>query len=131
MKKLLLALSGALLMTACTTQRVASNPFIGTWTSDFDGCIESYEFRPDGSRTYVSNQERGIANYTLTKIGNNRYKMVDVIKETNGGVDCAGETGVPAGHKVIIYVQLNNNGREMVLCGDPAFSNCVQPFMKQ
>ena len=131
MKNLLLLPLAVLMMTACTTQRVASNPFIGTWTSDFDGCIESYEFRPDGSRTYVSNQEKGIANYKFTKLGDHSYKMEDVITKTNGGTDCFGEAGVPVGHKVTLYIKLQNNDKEMVMCADPNFRQCVQPFVKQ
>lgn len=86
-------------MTGCTVHNNTSNPFLGVWTSNFDGCVENYEFKDDGVRTYISNEEKGTVRYEFTKLSVSTYKMTDVITATNGRADCAGETGAMVGHE--------------------------------
>lgn len=131
MKNLIFTGICAAILTSCTTQKNLNNPLIGSWSSDFNGCTETYVFKNDGTRTYVSNEEKGTSKYEITKLTDTTYKLTDIITESNGGNDCFGEPGSPVGHKVTLYIKLNAQKTEMTMCADAQFNKCIQPFYKK
>lgn len=102
------------------------HPIIGTWRlyAQDGSCIETWEFRPDGTSHNYSGLEESTSRYTISDepTAAGYYVLVDGIVETNGQPDCLGKT-VPVGDLAVGYLVLAARD-QFRLCLDLALSDC-------
>ena len=108
------------------------HPIVGTWTLTLGNtpCMETYEFRADGTSRVTSGFEQVTTEYdvsnTLTADG--YYELLDTITSSNGKPDCTGNV-TPVGDRSKIFLRPQRSG--MLMCVDATLSNCVGLLVKQ
>ncbi len=99
---------------------------IGTWRLYVPeaNCIETWEFRADGTSHNYSGSEESISQYTVSDepTAAGYYILLDTITETNGQPDCLGNT-VPVGDRATGYL-VPAPGDQLRLCSDTALTEC-------
>lgn len=126
------AILWAVLSAACSSSEPAV-PIDGTWELLVPGttCTEAHTFKA-GTRTFVSNEERGTSRYDL--IFNfepgGLPQIQDTIVTTNGGLDCSGKKGAPVGDVATLFLRFNEKGDELLLCGETKLDSCFGPLRK-
>lgn len=130
----------AIALSGCATSSLPSSvspapnhPILGSWKFVLPkgDCSEVYTFRPDGTRSYSSNEESGESTYEVaaTPSAAGFYKLIDTITKNNGKLDCSGGT-IAVGHQVRIYVRMHSTGSKFIMCRDESFENCFGPFVR-
>gem|GEM_PF-1041608 len=111
----------------------AGHPIIGVWNFEINGCFETYEFLPDGTRNVTSNQELVKAAYTVSDKMSERgfYKLTDEVLENNGKADCLGSTNDMTGDIVELYIAFNPRMDQFIFCAQESFDKCFGPFQKR
>jgi hypothetical protein len=118
-------------LIAATTLCYASppgigHPIIGTWRlyAQEGSCIETWEFRADGTSHNYSGLEESTSQYTISDEPTSAgyYILVDTIVDTNGQPDCLGNT-VPIGDRSVGYL-VPAPGDQFRLCLDLALGDC-------
>jgi hypothetical protein len=93
------------------------HPIIGKWTltTTDSACMESWEFRPDGTTQNVSGSEESTSTYEISELPNpvGAYTLIDTITKTNGKPDCTGNR-TPVGDRVELYLLPITTGGFMV-----------------
>lgn len=125
-----------LVASACakSTSVEATHPIIGTW--DFkalgSGCLESSDYKTDGTGVFVSAAEQGKTRYEVSPAASPAgfYKLVDTIVENNGQPSCSGRV-IPVGQKVTVYLKFEDSQREMRLCTAESEQSCVVKFVRR
>lgn len=140
MRTIICSLMAVLLFTGCS-QAIkeeaegiyAGHPIIGVWDYDIDGCIESYEFLPDGTRNVKSNEEIVKASYTISEEKSERgfYKLRDEVLQDNGKPDCLGSDSDGTGDVVELYISFNAAEDQFVFCMEENHDGCFGPFRKR
>lgn len=117
-----------------TTSQVTyeGHPIIGIWRIDVDGCTETYEFLPDGTRHVTSGMEIAKSVYTISDIPleNGFYKIQDKIISDNGKPDCLGQAKDMTGHSIELFVKFNSTTDEVIFCFEESIDTCFGPFQK-
>lgn len=102
------------------------HPIIGTWRLYAQGasCIETWEFRADGTSHNYSGLEQSTSQYTISDQPTAAcyYILVDTVVETNGQPDCLGNA-VPVGDRAVAYL-VPASADQFRLCLDLALSDC-------
>jgi hypothetical protein len=108
------------------------HPIIGSWSFDMNGCIETYEFLPNGIRNSTSAEELVQATYVIAAkpSGYGFYKITDTVVKDNGKRDCSGSTRDMTGDVVDLYVKFNPQMDQIVFCLDESPNRCFGPFRK-
>jgi len=115
-----------------TNTNYEGHPIIGTWNFDMNGCTETYEFLPDGTRNCTSAEEIVQAAFIIASqpLDSGFYKMTDRVIKDNGKRDCSGSTKDMTGDVVDLYVKFNPRMDQIVFCFDQSFDKCFGPFRK-
>jgi hypothetical protein len=110
----------------CANPSKSVHLIIGTWRlyAPEANCIETWEFRPDGTSHNYSGLEESISQYRISdeSTAAGYYIFVDTITETNGKPDCLGNT-VPVGDRATGYL-MPAPGDQLRLCFDAALTEC-------
>ena len=108
------------------------HPIIGVWSMNFDGCIETHEFLPDGTRTCASNLERVKSAYDISRspLTSGYYKIKVYNVKDNGKTDCTGSTYDATGKVVESYIIFGDNSKYFALCKEESLKRCLGPFQK-
>ena len=109
------------------------HPIIGTWIFKLpNGCIETYDFKSDGTNYVTSSEEEGYdvyhASSTASPLG--FYKLTDTITQDNGKKDCSGSI-MQLGHTATNYIKLNPSNQMMVMCQTESFERCFGPLIRK
>lgn len=141
MKSLILfILSIGIVLAGCShTEKIddkinyEGHPIIGVWSFDLNGCAETYEFLPDGTRNVTSNLEIVQAAYTISSNPSDSgfYKIVDKVIKDNGKTDCSGSDKDMTGDIVELNIAFSPNKDQIVFCMDESFDKCFGPFHKK
>lgn len=109
------------------------HPIIGIWDYEKNGCIETYEFLPNGVRNVTSNQEEVKASYTITETKSEQgfYKLTDKVLEDNGKADCSGSKSDMTGDIVELYLSFSPSEDQLIFCIEESFDKCFGPFNKR
>jgi|PlaIllAssembly_1097288.scaffolds.fasta_scaffold368932_1 hypothetical protein len=135
------ALAAALVLTCLSAHTAADAPaqstsarIVGkwTWTRTDTKCVETQEYRADGTLTVVSGAEKSSNTYVIAPeaTANGFHKLtVKIVKDT-GGKDCfdidKDNTGTTATH----YVMIHPSGDKLMLCHDDSKDYCVGPYQR-
>jgi hypothetical protein len=139
-KFLLCMLMSSILLISCShaikaeaKRNYNGHPIIGIWDFNINGCIETYEFLPNGVRNSASNQEVVKATYIITETRSERgfYKLTDEVLEDNGKADCSGSTKDMTGDIVDLYISFGPRKDQLIFCLDESFDKCFGPFKKR
>jgi hypothetical protein len=139
-KKIILLLTVVLILLGCASldkhggvPDYKDHPIIGTWRFDMNGCTETHEFLPNGTRNCTSAEEIVQASYTISAepLQSSFYKITDKVIKDNGKKDCSGSTADKTGDVVTLYVKFNPQRDQIVFCFDESFDRCFGPFLKK
>ena len=121
-------------LAACACQAsppAADHPLLGTWqlVLPVSKCVETYEYRADGTSHTVSAGEETDTVYEVsaTPDAHGYYVLKDTIKKTNAKPDCSGQL-TPTDKPVTLYLAPLRGG--FLMCFDPALISCIGPMMK-
>ena len=107
------------------------HPLIGTWQLSLPGtkCIETYEYRADGSAHTLSAEEQTDTQYTVSATPDAKgiYVLTETILRSNGKRDCSGQL-TPVGRAVRLYLAPLRGG--FLMCFDAALQGCVGPMTR-
>lgn len=107
------------------------HPLIGTWQLSLPGtpCIETYEYRADGSAHTRSAEEETQIQYSVsaTPDAQGDYVLTETILSSNGKRDCGGQL-TPSGRAVTLYLAPLRGG--FLLCADAALQSCIGPMTR-
>ena len=127
-------LAGAGLVTltaAAATPPAPGHPVIGTWTLSLPGqnCIETYQYRADGTAHTLSAAEQTDGEYEISAQpdAQGTYVMTYTLTRSNGRPDCGGRISAPA-PPVTLYLAPLRGG--FLLCFDPGLAHCFGPMVK-
>lgn len=127
---------------ACKSKSVSSSglvadlpSIIGTWTwkRRENSCSESYAFRPDGTVSIVSGDERTEGRYTYSRTEQSEVRALLTLTTTAdyGGRDCADSKEDSTGQSDTVYVLFNRQRTEILVCGSVAGQDCFGPLRRQ
>ena len=124
-------LAALLAAGACRAAPPPPGPaLLGTWqlVLPVSKCVETYEYRADGTAHTVSAAEETDTVYEVsaTPDAHGYYVLRETIRITNGKPDCSGQL-TPAAKTVTLYLAPLRGG--FLLCFDPALLRCVGPMM--
>jgi hypothetical protein len=112
----------------------ADHPLIGRWqwTHTASGCVETYEFRNDGTARVTSGEERLDERYEISPIaeGARRYRLTMTTVKDYGGKDCVGSTDDTTGKSSVGYIEFGPSGDSMLFCADATRTRCMGPLRK-
>lgn len=133
-----------LVATFCTLSSVAAptfpvrpppgHPLIGKWqwTRDANQCMETYEFKADGTAPVVSGTEKTDNTYEVgaTPDINGFYKLTMTIIKDYGGKDCADDESLSSG-KSTNYIMFDPRRTMYLTCLEPTLERCFGPLRKE
>ena len=134
-------LAAALVLTCLSAHTAADAPdqsasarIVGkwSWTRPDNKCVETHEYRPDGTLIVVSGAEKASNTYTVAAepTANGFHKLTSRVVKDNGGKDCfdaeADRTGATATH----YIMIHPSGNKLMLCMDDSKDHCIGPYQR-
>jgi hypothetical protein len=112
----------------------ADHPLVGRWewTHTGSGCVETYEFRSDGTARVTSLEETLDERYEVSPVaeGPRRYRLTMTTVKDHGGKDCVGSTADTTGQSSVGYIELDPSADAMVFCADATRTRCMGPLRK-
>jgi hypothetical protein len=109
----------------------AGHPILGTWqlVLPVSKCVETYEYRADGTSHSVSAAEETDSAYEISAKPSDKgyYVLTDTITKSNAKPDCSGQI-TPTDKPVTLYLAPLRGG--FLLCFDPALQRCLGPMMR-
>ena len=112
-----------------------THPLLGTWRFAVPGgvCTETYTFRADGTRRFLSAEEVGESTFLLADTPSDRgfYRYTDTVTKTNGKPDCSGNIA-PMGIRSNLFILFHPRHREeFIVCRDETLAQCFGPVKKE
>lgn len=108
---------------------------VWTWTRPQNKCVETYDFRADGTLDLTSGAERTESTYRLQAkptAQTQRYALSITVTKDYGGADCDGQARDDTGQSNTVYIQFDDSGRRGILiCQDPISLKCLGPVTKK
>jgi hypothetical protein len=110
------------------------HPIVGRWqlTHTASGCVETYEFRDDGTARVTSFEETLDERYEVssTPEGRRRYRLTMTTVKDHGGRDCVGSTEDTTGKSSVGYIEFSSSTDTMIFCADATGAKCMGPLRK-
>ncbi len=109
----------------------ADHPILGTWQLAIPGtgCLETYEYRPDGTVHSVSAAEQIDSDFEVGAQPNaaGLYVLEEKITRSNGKPDCSGRI-TPTDKPLTLYLAPLRGG--FLLCLDAGLRRCLGPMLR-
>ena len=106
---------------------------VGNWTFEMPNtkCSETYAFRPDGTATATSGEEKAETKYEISAAPSAKgfYKLSQTIAKDNGKKDCSGQI-TELGTKSTNYIRFDPSGEAFVVCQSESIDSCVGPVIR-
>jgi hypothetical protein len=105
----------------------SDHPILGAWslTTPGSSCVERGIYGADGRYRATSGQEISVSEYSIATEPSEKgfYKFVDVIVETNGLPDCAGNV-TPVGDVATNYLRFGDGNNDFMMCQEENMRSC-------
>jgi len=109
----------------------AGHPLLGIWELVLPGskCVETYDYRADGSSRTASAAEETVTDYQVATIPGapGYYELTVTIRSSNGKPDCSGQL-TPVGKSFTLNLAPLRGG--FLMCFDPALQRCLGPITR-
>ncbi len=119
--------------TALSAPPAANHPLLGVWTvKSADGqCVESYQFRANGTSVVTSGEEVSETTFEVSvkPDAKNFYKFSDKVTRGNGKKDCAGEV-TQIGRSETSYLQFDPRNELVIMCKAASLDACFGPLRR-
>jgi len=119
--------------TAYATEVPPDHPLLGTWLYDVPGlsCIETYDFKPDGTEHTISREEIGDNQFHVTTTADRLgyFTFQDMVITNNQKQDC-GYNLTPIGNVISGFIIFDRSQQTMYLCTDRTQYQCTGPFVR-
>jgi hypothetical protein len=105
----------------------SDHPILGAWnlTAPGSSCVERGIYGADSRYRATSGQEISVSEYSISSEPSEKgfYKFVDVIVETNGLPDCAGNV-TPVGDVATNYLRFGDGNNDFMMCQEENLRSC-------
>jgi hypothetical protein len=105
----------------------SDHPILGAWnlTAPGSSCVERGIYGADSRYRATSGQEISVSEYSISSEPSEKgfYKFVDVIVETNGLPDCAGNV-TPVGDVATNYLRFGDGNNDFMMCQEENMRSC-------
>lgn len=117
-----------------STAQLSAPHLEGLWRwTDESQCVESYEYRSDGSGRVLSGDESTDVDYVFSPVpvADDFFELNVTIRRNSGGKDCLGQNGDDAGETYRVFVYFRQGGDSHLVCYRPDMSQCFGPLQRQ
>lgn len=135
MRRTLLTLLMLLLVgvQSVRAQSAAAHVLVGkwSWTMPNSGCVETHEYRADGTRYVVSGEERSDSRYSITGPTSKGFmKLTVTTVKDYGGVDCGDGSDDGSGRTWSVFFLVHRTGNAALFCYEESLNDCYGPFTR-
>lgn len=117
------------------TPEVSPPDLVGTWRwmRNANKCLESFEYRADGTARVTSGKEVTTSTYKVESTSDSqaRFKLSMAITGDNNEVDCAGSVDDATGTSIESYIFVSDTTGAMVACRAPTGQDCIGPLFRE
>lgn len=119
------------LLAVLDDELAANHPLIGNWRYSSDtSCVESYDFRADGSFSSTSGSDSIEGRYTIESPARGRYKVTRTITHDNHLADCNGFAADNTGASDVRYVTFSRDRNVLRVCPTAVSNECFGPLAR-
>lgn len=112
----------------------SQHPIVGNWTWTLPGksCIESLQYRADGSRTGRSGEEVTQSRYEISPVPSllGFYRLVETVTESNNKRDCSGDLHEASSEPVTRFIQFSPKRDQLIVCKEEELKACFGPLKR-
>ena len=118
----------------------ASAPTAGThpvtgkwiWKLHHNACMETLQFRADGSRAGTSGEESTEGQYQITPKPSllGFYRLTETLMVANGQRDCSGDLHAAGEDRTTRYVQFSPKHDLLIICKTESLQACYGPLRR-
>lgn len=113
----------------------SAHPLIASWSWTLPGkkCTETLRYLDNGTRTSTSGKEVAKSRYEVTPVPSllGFYKLLEIVTETNGKADCAGDVHEVSGEPVTRFIQLSPKKDQLIVCKEESLKACFGPLKRE
>ncbi|MEC5212258.1 hypothetical protein RCH06_000792 [Polaromonas sp. CG_9.5] len=116
-------------------QSPAKHPLIANWSWALPGkqCTETLRYLANGTRASTSGEEVAKSRYEVTPVPSllGFYRVIEIVTETNGKADCAGDVHEVSGEPVTRFIQLSPKKDQLIVCKEESLKACFGPLKRE
>ncbi|WP_019918596.1 hypothetical protein [Methyloversatilis discipulorum] len=130
----LLAASAAQAARVETAGPLAAPQIVGLWSwTDESQCVESYEYRSDGTGRVSSGNEQTDVSYVFSSVpvADDFFELNVTIRHNSGGKDCLGQNADDSGETYRVFVHFRQGEDSHLVCYRPDVTQCFGPLYRQ
>ena len=120
--------------TASTAAVPAPHPIVGSWTWTLPGktCVETWQYRADGTRLGSSGEEVTQADYEITAKPSllGFYRLDETVSKGNGKRDCSGDLHEASNESGTRFIQFSPKLDQLIVCKAESLQACFGPFKR-
>ena len=113
----------------------AKHPLIASWSWTLPGkkCTETLRYFANGVNSTTSGEEVAKSRYEVTPVPSllGFYKVLEIVTETNGKADCAGDVHEVSGEPVTRFIQLSPKKDQLIVCKEESLKACFGPLKRE
>ena len=87
----------------------------------------------NGVNSTTSGEEVAKSRYEVTPVPSllGFYKVLEIVTETNGKADCAGDVHEVSGEPVTRFIQLSPKKDQLIVCKEESLKACFGPLKRE
>lgn len=120
--------------TASTAAVPAPHPIVGSWTWTLPGktCVETWQYRADGTRLGSSGEEVTQADYEITAKPSllGFYRLAETVSKGNGKRDCSGDLHEASNESSTRFIQFSPKLDQLIVCKAESLQACFGPLKR-
>ena len=113
----------------------AKHPLIASWSWTLPGkkCTETLRYFANGVNSTTSGEVVAKSRYEVTPVPSllGFYKVLEIVTETNGKADCAGDVHEVSGEPVTRFIQLSPKKDQLIVCKEESLKACFGPLKRE
>jgi hypothetical protein len=117
-----------------TETAAISHHIVGKWqfTHSADACVETHDYRPDGSLLIASGKHESAASYTISQRQNAQgyYELSVQPRTFNDATRCAGNPLAGGSAPYVAYVIFHRTQPLHLLCETSGLEKCLGPLRR-
>ncbi|WP_374339952.1 hypothetical protein [Methyloversatilis sp.] len=117
-----------------TAGPLAAPQIVGLWSwTDESQCVESYEYRSDGTGRVSSGSEQTDVSYVFSNVpvADDFFELNVTIRKNSGGKDCLGQNADDRGETYRVFVHFRQGEDSHLVCYRPDVTQCFGPLYRQ
>lgn len=95
-------------------------------------CVETWQYRADGTRQLSSGDELSQARYEISAQPSllGFYRLVETVTQASTKPDCAGDLHEATGESLTRYLQFSPRHEQLIVCREESLKACFGPIKR-